>query len=119
MAAQLGITAWRTRSTGHLSQRSVMPGAGQVGSGSLIRNYLGFPGGISGTGLTTRAFEQAWSFGAIPSMAGPTTKLEPATDGFTLHLAGGQVQRRPQRPDHHRRVLPQARGPRPGLPARR
>ena len=39
------------------------------GSSSLIRNYLGFPRGISGAGLATRAFEQAWSFGAIPSMA--------------------------------------------------
>jgi thioredoxin reductase (NADPH) len=36
---------------------------GQAGSSSLIRNYLGFPRGISGAGLATRAFEQAWSFG--------------------------------------------------------
>jgi thioredoxin reductase (NADPH) len=64
---------------------------GQAGSSSLIRNYLGFPRGISGAGLATRAFEQAWSFGAIPSMTGPVTSLQPAPDGFTLHLAGGQV----------------------------
>lgn len=64
---------------------------GQAGSSSLIRNYLGFPRGISGSGLATRAFEQAWSFGAIPSMAGPVTGLEPAADGFTLRLAGGHV----------------------------
>src|SRR5271170_146338 len=51
---------------------------GQAGSSSLIRNYLGFPRGISGTGLASRAFEQAWSFGAIPSMAGPVTALQPA-----------------------------------------
>jgi thioredoxin reductase (NADPH) len=62
---------------------------GQAGSSSLIRNYLGFPRGISGTGLASRAFEQAWSFGAIPSMAGPVTALQPAADGFTLRLAGG------------------------------
>ena len=62
---------------------------GQAGSSSLIRNYLGFPRGISGTGLAARAFEQAWSFGAIPSMAGPVTALQPAADGFTLRLAGG------------------------------
>jgi thioredoxin reductase (NADPH) len=61
---------------------------GQAGSSSLIRNYLGFPRGISGTGLASRAFEQAWSFGAIPSMAGPVTALQPAADGFTLRLAG-------------------------------
>ena len=64
---------------------------GQAGSSSLIRNYLGFPRGISGTGLASRAFEQAWSFGAIPSMVGPVSRLEPAEDGFTLRLAGGQM----------------------------
>ena len=64
---------------------------GQAGSSSLIRNYLGFPRGISGASLATRAFEQAWSFGAAPSMAGPVIGLEPATEGFTLHLATGQV----------------------------
>jgi thioredoxin reductase (NADPH) len=64
---------------------------GQAGSSSLIRNYLGFPRGISGAGLATRAFEQAWLFGAIPSIAGPVTGLQPAADGFTLHLASGQV----------------------------
>ena len=64
---------------------------GQAGSSSLIRNYLGFPRGISGAGLATRAFEQAWSFGAIPSMAGPVTGLEPTADGVTLRLAGGRA----------------------------
>jgi thioredoxin reductase (NADPH) len=64
---------------------------GQAGSSSLIRNYLGFPRGISGAGLATRAFEQAWSFGAVSSMAGPVTGLELAADGFTLRLAGGRV----------------------------
>jgi thioredoxin reductase (NADPH) len=62
---------------------------GQAGSSSLIRNYLGFPRGISGTGLASRAFEQAWSFGAIPSMTGPVTGLEPAADGFTVRFANG------------------------------
>ncbi|MDR2985040.1 MAG: FAD-dependent oxidoreductase [Nocardiopsaceae bacterium] len=64
---------------------------GQAGSSSLIRNYLGFPRGISGASLATRAFEQAWSFGASLSMAGPVTGLQPAAGGFTMHLAGGQV----------------------------
>jgi thioredoxin reductase (NADPH) len=64
---------------------------GQAGSSSLIRNYLGFPRGISGAGLATRAFEQAWSFGAILSMAGPVTGLKAAAHGFTLRFADGQV----------------------------
>jgi thioredoxin reductase (NADPH) len=61
---------------------------GQAGSSSLIRNFLGFPRGISGANLATRAFEQAWSFGAMPSMTGPVTGLEPAAGGFTLRVGG-------------------------------
>jgi thioredoxin reductase (NADPH) len=37
---------------------------GQAGTSSLIRNYLGFPKGISGAELAQRAYEQAWLFGA-------------------------------------------------------
>ena len=40
-----------------------VPG-GQAGTSSLIRNYLGFPHGLSGEDLTNRATEQAWLFGA-------------------------------------------------------
>jgi thioredoxin reductase (NADPH) len=36
---------------------------GQAGSSSLIRNYVGFPRGLSGSDLATRAYEQAWLFG--------------------------------------------------------
>jgi thioredoxin reductase (NADPH) len=37
---------------------------GQAGTSSLIRNYLGFPKGISGNKLAINAYLQAWSFGA-------------------------------------------------------
>jgi thioredoxin reductase (NADPH) len=37
---------------------------GQAGTSSMIRNYLGFPRGISGTELASRAFHQAIGFGA-------------------------------------------------------
>jgi len=37
---------------------------GQAGSSPMIRNYPGFPHGISGHDLTRRACEQAWMFGA-------------------------------------------------------
>src|SRR5215211_3474368 len=37
---------------------------GQAGTTSMIRNYLGFPRGISGTELAYRAFHQAIGFGA-------------------------------------------------------
>jgi thioredoxin reductase (NADPH) len=36
---------------------------GQAGTSSMIRNYLGFPRGISGHDLARRASEQAWAFG--------------------------------------------------------
>ncbi len=67
---------------------------GQAGSSSLIRNYLGFPRGVGGESLATRAFQQAWSFGVIPSMQ-QVTGLAPVADGFTLSMAnGGQCRAR-------------------------
>jgi thioredoxin reductase len=63
---------------------------GQAGSSSLIRNYLGFPHGITGASLATRAFEQAWSFGAITSVVGPVTGLQPASDGYIVSLSDGR-----------------------------
>jgi thioredoxin reductase (NADPH) len=37
---------------------------GQAGSSSMIRNYLGFPRGVSGSDLALRAVQQAGMFGA-------------------------------------------------------
>ncbi|MDM7917272.1 MAG: FAD-dependent oxidoreductase, partial [Candidatus Eisenbacteria bacterium] len=37
---------------------------GQASTAALIRNYLGFPAGISGADLAQRAYNQAWLFGA-------------------------------------------------------
>jgi thioredoxin reductase (NADPH) len=37
---------------------------GQAGSSTMIRNYLGFPRGVSGTELALRAYQQAGIFGA-------------------------------------------------------
>src|SRR5262249_58622069 len=36
----------------------------QAGTSSHIRNYLGFPDGVSGGDLAVRAYTQAWNFGA-------------------------------------------------------
>jgi thioredoxin reductase (NADPH) len=38
--------------------------AGQAATSSMIRNYLGFPRGVSGAELAQRAYEQAWILGA-------------------------------------------------------
>jgi thioredoxin reductase (NADPH) len=37
---------------------------GQATSSALIRNYLGFPRGLSGRRMAQQAYEQAWIFGA-------------------------------------------------------
>ena len=37
---------------------------GQASSSAMIRNYLGFPRGLSGAELTARGYRQAWFFGA-------------------------------------------------------
>jgi thioredoxin reductase (NADPH) len=52
---------------------------GQAGTSSLIRNYLGFPMGISGDGLAFGAFRQAWAFGARFHFIRAATSL--AADG--------------------------------------
>jgi hypothetical protein len=60
----------------------------------MIRNYLGFPCGISGASLANRAFEQAWSFGVTPAVAGPVTALRPgAVPAAALVVLIGAVPR--------------------------
>jgi thioredoxin reductase (NADPH) len=49
---------------------------GQAGSSPMIRNYPGFPHGISGHELTRQACEQAWMFGAHMVFSQPTRGLE-------------------------------------------
>ena len=50
---------------------------GQAGTSSLIRNYLGFPRGISGDELAQRAYRQAWLFGAEFTFLREVVRLEP------------------------------------------
>src|SRR5216684_1209597 len=49
---------------------------GQAGTSSRIENYLGFPTGISGMDLTTRAYAQALKFGAEVMIAKGAIRLE-------------------------------------------
>ena len=62
---------------------------GQAGSSPMIRNYPGFPHGISGHELTRRACEQAWMFGAHMVFAQATVALERRGDERVVHLADG------------------------------
>jgi thioredoxin reductase (NADPH) len=48
---------------------------GQAGTSSLIRNYLGFPRGVSGVELAWRAYEQAWIFGTNFIYGNPASSL--------------------------------------------
>jgi thioredoxin reductase (NADPH) len=67
----------------------VVPG-GQAGiTSSLIRNYPGFPHGISGDEPAYRTFEQAWLFGADFVFAQQATGLGIRGSDRVLSLSGG------------------------------
>ena len=63
---------------------------GQAGASSLIRNYLGFPRGISGAELTQRAYQQAWLFGAKFVFSREATGLRLDGDRKILSLSDGR-----------------------------
>ncbi len=62
---------------------------GQAGASSLIRNYLGFPRGISGAELAQRAYEQAWLFGTKYVFAREARRLEARGTDRVVTLADG------------------------------
>jgi len=62
---------------------------GQAGTSSLIRNYLGFPSGVSGGDLALRAYTQAWSFGAEYVYGNPATSLCPEGSELVVTVADG------------------------------
>ena len=62
---------------------------GQAGTSSLIRNYLGFPSGVSGGDLAVRAYAQAWSFGAEYVYGNPATSLRPEGSELVVTVADG------------------------------
>jgi thioredoxin reductase (NADPH) len=63
---------------------------GQATSSSLIRNYLGFPRGLSGSRLAERAYEQAWVFGAGFAFMHRATGLDRLGDRLLVTLADGR-----------------------------
>jgi len=64
---------------------------GQATSSSSIRNYLGFPRGVSGGELARRAYEQAWIFGAGFAFMQRVTDLRREDDGIVVGLDNGGV----------------------------
>ena len=64
---------------------------GQAGSSSRIENYLGFPSGVSGGELASRALQQARRLGAEILVTRSIQRIDPASR--QVHLDGGDVLR--------------------------
>ena len=64
---------------------------GQAGTSSRIENYLGFPAGVSGDELASRALQQARRLGAEILVTRTITRIDSATR--QVHLDGGDVLR--------------------------
>jgi thioredoxin reductase (NADPH) len=62
---------------------------GQAGTSSRIENYLGFPSGVSGDELASRALQQARRLGAELLVTRSITRIDPSTR--EVHLDGGDV----------------------------
>jgi len=72
-----------------LMVESAAPG-GQAASSSKIENYLGFPTGLSGDELATRAITQAQKFGAKLMVAHSVVRLEREKSPYRLVLENGK-----------------------------
>ena len=64
---------------------------GQAGTSSRIENYLGFPSGVSGDELSSRALDQARRLGAEILVTRSVTRIDAASRD--VHLDGGDVLR--------------------------
>jgi thioredoxin reductase (NADPH) len=62
---------------------------GQAGTSSLIRNYLGFSRGVSGSELAWQAYQQAWLFGASFRLARQATALHHRGERLVVSLSDG------------------------------
>ena len=67
---------------------------GQARSSSLIRNYLGFAKGVSGSLLAEQAYEQASAFGASFVLMHRATALTRAGTGSRCRLPTGETSPR-------------------------
>lgn len=75
-----------------LAIEALAPG-GQAGTTSMIENYLGFPQGISGSELATRATAQAKRFGAEVLLARRLADITRDGPGYVAHLSDGAAVR--------------------------
>jgi thioredoxin reductase (NADPH) len=63
---------------------------GQAGSSSMIENYLGFPGGVTGADLAQRAVAQARRFGAEMLIGAPVSGVRREDPYRIVTLADGR-----------------------------
>ncbi len=89
---------------------------GQAGTSSRIENYLGFPGGLAGDELSTKAYLQARRFGAemlvartVVGIRGRGAQLASAA---CAQARGRHSRARPRRHPGHRRRVAEAGHPR-------
>ena len=71
---------------------TVGPG-GQAGASSKIENYMGFPNGVSGRELSSRAFNQAQKFGAQFAIAKGAVKLTCDHTAYGVRIGNGATLR--------------------------
>lgn len=85
-AGPSGLAAAVTAASEGLDTTVVESGAmgGQAGASALIRNFLGFPRGISGAEFAQRAYQQAWLFGARYVLAHSAVGLRADGDGHRI-----------------------------------
>ena len=62
---------------------------GQAGTSSRIENYLGFPAGLSGFELASRALAQADKFGARTAVPEEAVSLKKEDGHYRIELSGG------------------------------
>lgn len=86
-----GLAAAVYGATEGLSVTLVEPSemGGQASSSPMLRNYLGFPAGVTGGELTARAFQQAISFGARFLIGRSATELRADGEDRVVTLNDG------------------------------
>jgi thioredoxin reductase (NADPH) len=92
-AGPAGLAAAVYGASEGLRTLAIEPGAigGQAGTSSLIRNYLGFPRGISGGALAHQAWEQAVLLGAQFVFTQRATRLSVHGNAKVITLSAGNT----------------------------
>ena len=89
--AGLGVAVYAASEGLDVLVLETMAPGGQAGSSSKIENYLGFPTGVSGKSLATRAHAQAQKFGAQMMIARTATRLGCARKPYSIEVDRGET----------------------------